>query len=590
MSFIRITDTRIMQSDPEDVHIAVKEGAQNVAYIPLTSASLSTSNCTFNLNNIATEVCRSRRQCMRITGVVFTVNVTQTSGTNIFDSLGFHSWPLNRAIANLSHQINQASYSLNLNQIIDAITKFDLESENANFFENTAYDAISNYTSAYGSALDPLQPYASNPSGWGVFKPRSNNISISTNVGTGAAQSITITCNFYEPLCSPFNNVGKDELESLYAINGEILQIQFVNNLFETMMAYSLHAGAVINSVTTAFPSTATLDCIYLTPNADFVRRLPQSSVSHYNNYSVFSIDAGQVNSGQSISVTSPVCQLTNMPFKILVYARQSDATRSGGIPDRYLTITNVQNCSFDNGSNQLSASSIDQLFELSSRNGCVLDRSIWQQQNVAGALGATPIYGCGSILALDPKLDLGVRADVSDGSPGRYIFQITLSLKNNTADVFAGVTLYVVAVTNAVLERNGSEYRNYLYSLPASAVMDSKEGDVVSHVEFAKAQHANMFLSGGSFKSFFSKVWRGVKKAGKWAWKHRNELIDAGKTAYKVGKTVGELAGKGEDEECCEPVAHRKIGLPMRHLGQHMGENFSAGRHPTRRMDLFYQ
>ncbi len=583
MAYVRVTDSRIMQLDPNDAHVAVKEGAQNVAYIPLTSASLSTSNCTFNLNNIATEVCRSRRQCMNLNQIVFTLNVTQTNAVAIFDSLGFHPWPLNRIISNISHQINQASYSLNLNQIIDSITKFNLESENSNFFDNTSYDAISNYANARLTAIDPIRPFTSSEPGWGVFKPRSNNIVLSANLGTGSPQNITVTCSLYEPLCSPFNNVGRKEDNSLYAINGEILQLQFVNDIFNNMIAASLHAGATLNSVSVQFPATCTLDCIYLTPNQDFSRHIPHNSISHYNNYSIFSIDTGAVNAGATTSVTSPVCQLTNLPFKILVYARQSDATRSAFVPDRYLQITNVQNCQLDNGSNQLSSASQNQLYELSNRNGCALDRDVWQQQVLNPfqvVNGAAPIYGCGSILALDPKIDLGCRADISDGSPGRYIFQITLALKNNTSDNFTGTTLYVIAVTNAILERSGSEYRNYLFSLPPNAIMEAKQMDPMAHAEFCEAQEANMFLSGGSVKSFFQKVWKFIKPAAKFAWKHKEAIAKYGLPIAKQALGLGE--GEGNDMMMNE----KKHGFHP----QNMGKSFNVGRHAERRMDLFYQ
>ncbi len=578
MSFVRVNDTRLMQLDPRDAQVAVMEGARNVAYVPLTSAALSTSNCNFNLNNIGSQVCRSRRQCMRLGdgnlagnpagNIRFTVSITTGFATgDIFDSIGFKSWPLNRSISNISHTINQSSYSLNINQIIDAISKFDLETKNANFYDNTAYDAVSSYELAQGTYLNPIQPFASIPAGWGLFKPRSNNILLSTNSSIIGTQTVVITCSLYEPLCSPFNNIGKDDDHSLYAINGETLQLQFVNDLFNNMLACTFaQAGTVINSVAVSFPATATLECVYLTPSESFARELPQNSISHYNNYSIFSIDGGAVAAGATTTLTSPVAQFTGLPFKVLVYVRQSDATKNINIPDRYLQIVNVQNCQIDNGPNVLGGASMDQLYEISSRNGCVLDRDVWQQKNLNGLL--TPVYGCGSILALSPKQDLSVRESVTSGSPGRFIFQITLSLKNNTTDNFAGTTMYVVAITNGILERNGNEYKNYLYTLPPNAIMDAQRQTAISHVEFKNAQQANMFLSGGSFKSFFSKIWNGVKNAGKWAWDHRDAIVDAGKEAYNLAKKVG----LGEDE-------------------QNMGGNFiSKYKHPKRRMDLFYQ
>lgn len=586
MSFLRITDTRLMQLDPAMADVAVKEGAKNVAYVPLTSASLSTSNCNFNLNNIGSNVCRSRRQCLRLNGVTFTLNVTAVAAGPLFNlsGLGYRSWPLNRCISTLSHQINGASYSINLNSIIDSITKFNLESENANFYDNTSYDVTSNYVTVNGTALNPLEPYTNSPLGNGVFKPRTNNITINTNTLVVGSNTIVITCNLYEPLCSPFNNIGKSEDHSLYGINGETINIQWVNDLFNNMLSvvYSNPSNVTINSVTTSFPSTAVLDCVYLTPNENFLNEIPRKAITHYNNYSVFSSDIGAFNAGRTLSVTSQVCQFTGMPFKILIYARQSDSARNAAIPDRYLQIANVQSCTIDNGSNQLSSASIDQLYEISNRNGCVLDRDVWKQLPISGPLttGVNQVFGCGSILALDPKFDLGISENISDSSGGRFVFQITLNLINNTLDDYAGVTLYVIAVNNAILMRNETEYTNGLYVLPNNAISMSKEMNSISHYEFQKAQNANMFLSGGSFKSFFSKVWNGLKKAGKWVYDNRKEIADGIKLAANVAKTVG----LGENYENMDGGYNKTYGYSSHPQKHHVK------KHTNRSIDLFYQ
>jgi len=594
MSYVKVCDTRLTQLSPDEADIIVKEGAQNVAYIPLVSASLSTQNCTFNLNNIATNVCRARRMCINFDQshpIVFNLNVSGTATDPIFSALGFRQFPVNNSIANIAHQINQASYSLNLNQILPEIAKCNLETENANFYDNSQYDAISNYSNAVGTNISPLNDYTSCPTGWGVFKPRTNNIVLSTNVSTGANQNITITCQLYEPLASPFNNIGRHEDSSLFAINGELLQIQWVANIFNSMISAALAPGITLNSVTTTFPSSVTLDLLYITPNQDYMAKIPRNSISHYNNYSIFSQDNGALNAGASGTLTSPVCQITNVSYKILVYVRQSDATKSAFIPDRYANITGISNCQFDNGSNQLSSASQNQLYELSNRNGLVLDRDVWQQKLLNPfhvANGGNPIFGCGSILVLDPKIDLGLREDISDGSPGRYIFQITLNIKNDTTDNFTGTTMYVVAVNNAVLERNnGSEYRNYLLSLSPDAVQTVMNQEPISHREYMEAIDANMWLSGGSFKSFFGKVWKGVKNAGKWAYKHRDEIAKGVKTGLDIYKA---LKGKGGYALGGDGMTGVYDQARYPYPPQHMGQSFSEGRHPPRKMDLFYQ
>lgn len=600
MSYVKITDTRIMQEEPSETKIVVKEGAQNVAYIPLVSASLSANNVNFNLNNIASNVCRSRRLAMRLgtptAPLTFTVNVTgTTTNQNIFQSLGFKSWPLNRAFSSIQEQINQASYTVNPNLYIDSISKCNTCPENFDFWENTQPDQITNYNAANGSGLDPLQQYAGSPAGWGIYKPRSNNLVLSNNVIAAAntPQNVTVQIYLYEPLMSPFGSIGKKEEKSLYAINGNIIQGTFVTDIWNNIMASSVVPGITINSVSVAFPQTATLEILYLTPSIEYASKLPHQSVSHYNNYSTFSFDLGAVNAGaQLTNVTSPVCQLTNVPFKILVYARQSDATRTIGTPDRYLAITNINSCQFDNGSSQLSSISMDQAWEMSHRNGLQMDRAVWKQQvlnPVLTANGAASIFGAGSILVLDPKIDLGLRADISDGSPGRYIFQIVLNFQNKTADNWTGCTFFVVAVTNAVLERVGSEYRNYLLSLEPNAIHDAKDLDDIAIGEYNEALDDNGFLNGGSFKSHFSKIWKAAPSVLKFVAKNRDKIISGLNTASNLANKLGykhDISGVlSNAQKASDLAAAHGYGVP-----QNMGQSFSMGRNPQRRMDLFYQ
>ena len=72
-------------------------------------------------------------------------------------------------------------------------------------------------------------------------------------------------------------------------------------------------------------------------------------------------------------------------------------------------------------------------------------------------------------VLVISPALDLGIRPSDTTGSGGRYIrFQVqNATFTNNTDTAFGQVTLYVVGINSAVLERVGSQYRNYLLTTP---------------------------------------------------------------------------------------------------------------------------
>lgn len=586
MSYIRVIDDRLKAVSEDDIKFVIKEGAQTTAYVPLQASSTSNQQTNWNLNNIADRTCRDSRLACFMT-VALSMNITSTgagSAINTSGNFGFKQWPINRCISNIQHQINQASYSLNTNQIIDSITRFNLCPENCDFYDNTQPDFIgTSYAAAAGSNFNPLIPYTSTIAGDGVYKPRSNNYIITGgNTFAGAAtQNVTLTAYLYEPLISPFNNVGAKNIKGLYAINGEIIQVQWVTDLFNNMFAYAIPSGWTLNSTTVTLGSSTpssgisavqpALDCIYLTPQPSFMKEIPQESVYHYNNYSVFVTQALQSGLASTTyvpggsggaQVTSQVCNFTNVPQKVIVYCKPRVPRASQ--PDFYTAITNVS-IQFDNGQPQLSAATPNQLYDVSRRNGLSMPRDCFLQTNLAPSFAA-PIPSCGSVLILDPVMDFGVRDGLTNSSGGRFIFQITLNVANYTGtNITDPIDLYVVSVNDSILERVGNEYRNYLVTMPDNAFELSKNLPAIDHAEYMEALEKNMFLSGGSIKSFFRKLWHGVKHVGQFAYKHRDTIIPIAKKAY-------ELYGKGADRNS---QFNRAIKKDM---------------HKRRDMDMFYE
>lgn len=557
MSYTRIIDTRVDSSTKENFSYLVKEGAQSVSFVPITSSSHSTQNTQFQLNNIADMVSRDRRMELEMS-VSFTLNVTQTTGLpiDLFDGvgsvLGLKQYPLNRCVQNCTHQINQASYSLNTSQIIDGIAHQRMDELDSNFYDNTQPEVVHSYANSVGTPLSPIGSYSQTNNGTGIYKPRSLGIVVTNNtVPSGAPWNLGVTVNLVEPLISPFNNIGKKNVHGLFAITGENIALQWVSDLWNNMMAWSGNPAFTVNSITTAFQPTATLRCVYITPYPDFFNEVPRQSITHYNNYSVFTQSVANLNSGASTQISTPVCNFTNMPNKILIYIKDHATNPLATVADRYALITNIS-CVLDNGQPTLTTCSPNQLWELSTANGLTQPRSSFTQSLLSG-VSATPIYGNGSILVLDPAINLSIsNPQVTDGTPGRYIFQATIALQNATNENFTDLSLYVVAVNDAILERNGSEYRNYLLSLPYDAREKAGANNSMNYDEFIELTDNNLFISGGSWKSF----WRGAKKVGK-------TVYDVGKKIYEKRDEIKDVlqklkAMKGKGSTLEEELADR--------------------------------
>jgi len=583
---VRLLDHRLGAKSENMVSYVVKEGAQTISYVPLQSSSHSTQSTTFNLNNIGTNTCRDSRLDLVLTGTL-TLNVTNTDAVNphqviTSDNFGFKRWGANAGIQSVQHQINEASYTLSTNEILDSVSRLNSHSERLNYYDNTQPDLIDSFQNATGSLLTPLNPYTSSQQGEGVWKGRTLNWSVvgglaSNTIAPSASANVVINWKLVSPLITPFNNCADAEMRGLYAINGELISINWVYDLFNNMFNFYAPPSITLNSAVVAFAPTATLNTIYLTPYDSLIDMLPQNSVYHYNAYSQFTNTIGAcapktlLNGG---AVSSQVCNFTNIPDKILVYCRLSNGSRTSATPDKYLQIQNIT-VQWDNGLPNLQSATTDQLWEISKRNGLNMDRACFRQdclnQSLADSTGVAKIYGSGSVLVIDPCLDLSIRAGASTATSGRYIFQVqNANFFNNTDTAFASCVLYVVGINAGVLERSGSQYRNYLLSMPQDVLDGARDIDPVSYDEYLQSGFNNAFLSGGSLSRFLKKAFNVAKQGVQLGLKHKDDIMKGAQIAKKIYDSAKQQMGKGG---AIDPLV----------------SHFNYQR-PHRNMDLFYE
>jgi hypothetical protein len=183
-------------------------------------------------------------------------------------------------------------------------------------------------------------------------------------------------------------------------------------------------------------------------------------------------------------------------------------------------------------------------------RNGLTIPRKAWKQEliNRDAAVGRPPLYGCGSVLVLDPTLDLGIREENTTGSGGRFIFQVSnINFVNNTETNFSNVVLYVVGINNAILKREGSQYSNYLLTTPDHIIETSKGMSALSLSNYVKEGFSNSFMMGGGISDWFKKAKELGSKAIDWAMKHPEEVkkaVSTGQDVFKQGRKM--ITGKG--------------------------------------------
>ncbi len=73
----------------------------------------------------------------------------------------------------------------------------------------------------------------------------------------------------------------------------------------------------------------------------------------------------------------------------------------------------------FDNGLHQFASATPDQLYDVLKRNMLQMPRASFNQSqlNVNNEVANEVLYGCGSVMVIDPAVDLGVRPSDAIGS-----------------------------------------------------------------------------------------------------------------------------------------------------------------------------
>ena len=237
------------------------------------------------------------------------------------------------------------------------------------------------------------------------------------------------------------------------------------------------------------------------------------------------------------------------------MFAKLASQDYATSAPDKYLHIKSAI-VTFDSQQPCLSTATPRQLWEVSTRNGLCLPWQCWDQQVLNSSLvagGAPALYGCGSVLCLSPAYDLSIRTGAASGSAGRYVCNFQMQFENLTATAFPSVQIWVVGVTEGILERDGSMYRDYQQTFPTDILAQAGLAGYVTQQQFRMENADNAFLSGGGLKDLLA-------KAASWAVSHPKELIDAAQTGSKLISEGRKLLGKGTLQSQMENAPRQKL------------------------------
>jgi len=143
-----------------------------------------------------------------------------------------------------------------------------------------------------------------------------------------------------------------------------------------------------------------------------------------------------------------------------------------------------------------------------------------WLAGGVFSTAATVPLWGGVPIAETIPTAQQGFYS--GDYQPGT----------NTLGGTIVQATAYVFTVNDAVLIRSGRSYNYKLLAYSKEEVANARRSATYIEMhEYDEHKMSNLFLSGGSFKSFFMNLW-----------KNKDKVIHHAKQAYDIGKQAHSL------------------------------------------------
>jgi len=289
-----------------------------------------------------------------------------------------------------------------------------------------------------------------------------NNFSLTLNLNAPS--------NTYQNALSPFNGVPQ-------------------TRCFCSASPYisSIQAGSITGS--SMFSSPQLLIRFLSTQPSDLIESKNVVPFTDIPRYITPSSNAGAFASAQSKDITTQNIQINQIPSKFIVVVRNPYATSTIQQPSTFLSINSIS-VNLNNASGLLSSATQYDLWKIARKNG---SNQSWLQfkgtankvglNYLAGGNGLSAFPTGGSMLVLDPAVDLSLPETLSNGSLGSYNFQLRLNVTNQYGYEITPEVV-VICVNDGILVNNQGTSTTYTGILTRQMVMDAKEMKAIPMTE----------------------------------------------------------------------------------------------------------
>lgn len=444
-------------------------------------------------------------------------------------------WPISGSIDILQATINNQSVSINLADVIHALSHFntDVTLKNGDYSLSPNYpDQSQQYSDLLDNVRNPLGGYGDSldetvmPRGGFSFIVVNNPIQTAS---PGVALTAVIDVAFCEPIFLPPFYFGEQNRSGFYNVNSIDFNITFLGNAGFRMWSHNDQNGtSPITSIavnfggTTGGPSSfqqgGNLPLIltqYITPQETQILSPNQPLSYPYFDIQRYPTGQSPVGAGANATLNSNNIQLSSIPRRMYIYVRDSNQElyNSCTLTDTYFSIQNIS-IQFMNKNGLLASASPMQLYEMSKKNHCQLSWTQWSGNPVC-PLGAIPsgagpftpftdfyIYPIGSIVCLEFATDIGLESLEAPGKLGQYQLQVTVQA-TNISNRMITPTLYLVPILEGVfcIPSHGRALIN-IGVITSQDILDSKNSPWLNYNDVENVSGGDFF---SGIKSFFS-------------------------------------------------------------------------------------
>jgi len=408
------------------------------------------------------------------------------------------AFPLNAMITTVQAQINNSNVTVSTRDVMAALLKM------YNYEELATYNSLTpslidsfyqDYQDGIGSNNNVLANYSVGtfskeyqPRGCfpvklfqtdGITEINALTIKADAN-GTAPFASFIIRFTTCEPLLflSPFISGLSKSHASFLGLNTLNLTLNLGDaTRVMSNASYATHATVstkTISNVTFVKGNASRLLMNFLDIPYQLMAKVEPKNVVNYNQYMSYNYNTSQtIQPGASAQLTFNNVQLGSIPSKILIYAKKPNLDTYDS--NFFLPIIG-STFNFANRSGVLSSASQVDLYNMSVKNGLQMNYYEFSGSGVSNDLDGNPVIvpTTGSILVVDPAIDLSIAAEYTNMSKGQFNMQFSITVKNQTKEAITP-TMYMICVNSGVFITERGTSRFDVGLLDKEAVLKAK-------------------------------------------------------------------------------------------------------------------